>query len=105
MINTTQNTFRIDLYVHVDSSATDTLLTKVSSIMATLDDLVTKVTALTAVDDSVVALLQDLKTRLDAAGTDPAKLQALSDSIATQTQRLADAVTANTPAAASASTA
>lgn len=67
--------------------------------MALLDDLVAKVSALTTVDDSVVALLTDLKTRLDAAGSDPAKLQALSDAIGAQTQRLQDAVTVNTPAA------
>jgi len=70
--------------------------------MALLDDIVAKVSALTTVDDSVVALLTDLKTKLDAAiaaGGDPAKLQAISDALGTQTQRLSDAVTTNTPAA------
>jgi transcriptional regulator of acetoin/glycerol metabolism len=54
---------------------------------------------LTTVDDSVVALLGDLKTKLDQAianGADPAKLQALSDALGAQTQRLSDAVTTNT---------
>ncbi len=69
--------------------------------MATLDDIVAKVTALTAVDDSVVALLQDLKAKLDAAiaSGDPAKIQAIADSIGAETTRLAAAVVANTPAA------
>ena len=70
--------------------------------MALLDDIISKVSALTTVDDSVVALLTDLKTKLDAAiaaGGDPAKLQAISDALGAQTQRLSDAVTVNTPAA------
>jgi hypothetical protein len=72
---------------------------RLRKIMATLDDLIAKVTALTAVDDSVVALLTDLKDKLDAAiaSGDPAKIQAISDALGEQTQRLADAVTANTP--------
>jgi hypothetical protein len=79
----------------------ETLLSngRLRRIMATLDDLVAKVTALTAVDDSVVALLVDLKAKLDAAiaSGDPAKIQAIADALGEQTQRLADAVTANTP--------
>lgn len=72
---------------------------KVNFAMATLDDLVSKVQALTTVDESVVALLTDLKTKLDAAiaSGDPAKLQQLSDALDAQTQKLSDAVTANTP--------
>jgi hypothetical protein len=78
------------------------ILSKLEKAMATLDDVVAKVAALTTVDDSVVALLGDLKTKLDAAiagGADPAKLQALSDALGAQAQRLSDAVTSNTPAA------
>lgn len=66
--------------------------------MATLDDLVAQVNDLGTVEDGVVALLTDIKARLDAAGADPAKLQALSDALAAQKQKLADAVSANTPA-------
>ncbi len=75
------------------------ILHKLEAIMATLDDLVTKVTALSDVEDGVIALLNDIKTRLDAAGQDPAKLQALSDAIDAQSAKLAAAVAANTPAA------
>lgn len=70
--------------------------------MATLDDVVAKVTALGTVEDGVVTLLTDIKAKLDAAiaaGPDPVKLQALSDAIDAQSQKLAAAVTANTPAA------
>lgn len=84
------------------SEAIALILKKGDSIMAILDDVVAKVTALTTVDDSVVALLTDLKVKLDAAiaaGNDPVKLQAISDALGAQTQRLTDAVSANTPAA------
>jgi hypothetical protein len=73
---------------------------KADRIMALLDDVVSKVTALSTVEDSVIALLTDIKAKLDAAiagGADPAKLQALSDAIDAQKQKLTDAVTANTP--------
>ncbi len=48
------------------------------------------------VEDSVIALLTDIKAKLDAAGVDSAKLKALSDALDAQTQKLTDAVTANT---------
>ena len=55
----------------------------------------------TSVDESAVTLLRGLKAKLDAAIAthDPAALQALSDSLAADTNKLADAVTENTPAA------
>ncbi len=83
------------IYFHEDPR----ILARLEAIMATLDDIVAKVTALTTVDDSVVALLQDLKAKLDAAiaSGDPAKIQAISDAIGAQTDRLSAAVTANTP--------
>lgn len=46
---------------------------------------------------SAVTLLQGLKAALDAAGTDPVKLKALSDQLSAQTDSLAAAVVANTP--------
>lgn len=100
-------TIRLDVFHHVvlgdsENPLIKLILSKLEKAMATLDDVVAKVAALTTVDDSVVALLGDLKTKLDAAiagGADPAKLQALSDALGAQTQRLSDAVTVNTPAA------
>jgi len=67
--------------------------------MATLDDVVAKVTAVGTVEDSVISLLQQIKAKLDAAGQDPAKLQALSDALDAQAAKLSQAVTDNTPAA------
>ena len=69
---------------------------KLEMIMATLDDLITKVTELDSVEDSVIALLTDIKAQLVAAGQDPAKLQALSDSLDAEKAKLAAAVAANT---------
>lgn len=70
-----------------------------SNIMATLDDLVQKVTALSTVEDGVVALLTDISARLKAAGQDQTKLDALAAAIDAQSAKLSEAVTANTPAA------
>jgi len=68
-------------------------------IMSALSDLQAAVTAEDTVVDSAVTLLQGLKAALDAAGTDPVALKALSDDIGAKTQQLSAAVVANTPAA------
>lgn len=52
-----------------------------TKIMATLDDLVAKETAEGDAIDRIIALLVSVQAELAAAGQDPAKLQALSDSI------------------------
>lgn len=70
-------------------------------IMPTMDDLKAAVTRNTNVDDSVLALLQGISQQLkDAqASNDP---QAIADVIAqldANTQKMTDAVTANTPSA------
>ena len=91
-----------------------------NNIMPSLDELqakatatLAKVTSDTDIDNAVAtvvnnqnATIADLKAQLAAAGTDPAKLQALSDTLdnilATDTanaQKVADAVTAGTPVA------
>lgn len=72
-----------------------------SVIMPTMDDLKAAVTRNTSVDDSVLALLQGISQQLkDAqAANDP---QAITDIIAqldANTQKMTDAVTANTPSA------
>lgn len=71
------------------------LLTK---IMALLDDLTAQVARNTTVQQSAIVLLQGLKAKLDAAGTDPVKLAELSAQIGKNTDDLATAVTVNTPA-------
>lgn len=47
---------------------------------------------------SAITLLNGLKAQLDAAGTDPEALKALSDQLDSQSNALAAAVAANTPA-------
>lgn len=64
-----------------------------------LQTLTDQVTASVTVQESAITLLNGLKAALDAAGTDPAALAALSASLGTEQQKLADAITANTPAA------
>ena len=51
----------------------------------------------TTVIQSAITLLQNIKALLDAAGTDPAKLAALSAAIEANSSALAAAVVANTP--------
>ena len=63
-----------------------------------LDDLTTQVQETNTVIGSAVVLIQGLKAALDAAGTNPVALKALSDSLNTSEQALASAVLANTPA-------
>lgn len=90
------------------------LLSKqLEDIMATLADLTqaitdlqSKVAAELTVEQSAITLLQGLKKALDDAlanAGDPAaaiaQIQAISTQIGTDTQALADAVTANTPTA------
>jgi Ca2+-binding RTX toxin-like protein len=69
------------------------------SMTTTLDALTSEVANNTSVEQSAVTLLGNLKTALDAAGTDPVALKALSDQLATNDAALASAITANTPAA------
>jgi ABC-type transporter Mla subunit MlaD len=73
----------------------------VDKIMKTLDDIVTEVTGEKTVIDSAVTLLNGLSQQLkDAlASQDPTKIQAVIDQIDANKQELADAITANTPAA------
>jgi hypothetical protein len=100
-------TIRLEVFHHVvlddsENPLIKLILSKLETVMALLDDVLAKVTAETTVVDSVVTLLTELKTKLDAAiatGADPAKLQAISDAIGSNTQKLADGVTTNTPAA------
>lgn len=72
---------------------------KLDKIMATVDTIQADVTAENTVIDSAVTLLQGLSDQLRAAGTDPAKLDALATSIEGKTAQLAAAIVANTPGA------
>jgi hypothetical protein len=76
-----------------------TLLQAVQQMSGSLTDLQAQVANNTTVIGSAKDLIVGLKAKLDAAGTDPAKLKALSDELASTDQSLADAVAQNTPAA------
>ena len=64
-----------------------------------LADLTTKVSDTKTVIDSAIVLIQGIKAALDAAGSNPVALKALSDSLAASDAALAAAIVANTPAA------
>lgn len=64
-----------------------------------LDQLTQDVADEVTVEESAITLIEGLKSALDAAGTDPAKLAALSTSLQTEKAKLAAAVVAGTPAA------
>jgi regulator of replication initiation timing len=74
---------------------------KVNRMSIELDTLVARVTEIESVGDSAIVLLGDLKTKLDEAiaSDDKDALVALSERLGAQTQELADAISANTPAA------
>jgi hypothetical protein len=79
----------------------DLILDRLDTIMATMEDLKAAVSRNTSVDDSVLALLLGISQQLkDAqAQNNP---QAIADVIAqldANTQKMTDAVSANTPAA------
>lgn len=66
-----------------------------------LDALKAAVQRNTDAEESAIVLLKGLKDKLDAAiaAGDPTALQALSDAIGAEADKLGAAVTANTPAA------
>ena len=72
--------------------------TRMDNIMATLAELTAQVTANSTVIDSAVVLIQGIAARIEAAGTDPVKLQALADELKTKDDALSEAVAANTEA-------
>lgn len=75
------------------------ILERMETIMSALDDLQAAVAAEDTVIDSAITLIQGIPALIAAAGTDPAKLQALSADITAKSTALAAAVAANTPVA------
>ena len=72
-----------------------------NTLMASLADITTAVTAEKTVEDSVVTLLGAISAQLKAAiaSNDPAAMQAVVDQITANTAAMSAAVVANTPAA------
>ena len=77
---------------------TEAILEKENGMSQALDDLATQVTANTTVEESAVTLIKGLAAQIAAAGTDPAKLQALQQSLKASADDLAAAIAANTVA-------
>ncbi len=75
------------------------ILERLKHMSQQLDDLTAQVTANTDVVNSALTLIKGLAAALEAAGTDPAKLDALKASLKASDDALAAAVAANTPAA------
>jgi len=75
------------------------ILNQMETIMTAVDDLTTQVTANSSVIDSALVLINGIAARIEAAGVDPAKLQALVTELKTKDDALAVAVADNTPAA------
>jgi hypothetical protein len=67
--------------------------------MADLTALTAEVTRNNDVDQSAIILLNGLAAQIQQLKTDPAALQALADQLKASSDKLAEAVTANTPAA------
>lgn len=96
--------FDIHIYFHnvPDTALTDAiakLTAQGDMIMATLADLQAAVAAEDTVIDSAVTLLQGLSAQIAALTPNQAAIDALAADVAAKTQALADAITANTPAA------
>lgn len=77
-----------------------------STIMATFDDVIANVTALSSKEDSLIALCagisQQLKDALSGVTLPPAvqaKIDAINDSLTSEVAKVTAAVAANTPAA------
>lgn len=77
----------------------DRILNKENRIMADLTQLSADVANTTSVEESAITLINNIAAQLAAAASDPAAIQALSDSLNTEAASLAAAVAANTPAA------
>ena len=94
----------LHVYLHQDDEVIyllNKILKKENQIMATIQELTSAVDRNTAVDDSVITLLEGIVQQLkDAqASNDPAAIDALITKLDANTKKMADAVTANTPAA------
>lgn len=107
-------TVRLDvhLFVHHDEPSDRVaellahILTRVNAVQAQETHVMTELDALTAqvhasddVAASALVLINGIAARLAAAATDPAALTALSAELKTNSDALAAAVVANTPAA------
>lgn len=100
---------RIDIYLHNDPQdevwlrnidrKLDLIIRKEAVMSKELDDLTAQVKSNGDLLDSATTLINGIAARIEAAGTDPAKLSALTAELKAKDDVLAAAVQANTPAA------
>lgn len=98
----TQMSVRLAQILSVVTEDLDTDLLSVAQeaqLMTDLSTLVSEVQANSDAVDSAVVLLTTLADDLEAAGTDQAAIDAVVTQLRTNSQELAEAVVANTPAA------
>lgn len=89
--------FDINVTVHLHSDhAIQEILAEILAMSQHLDELEAVLTRNTDATDSVVQLITTLRQEIIDAGTDPAKLMEVTDKLAANTQKLADAAIANT---------
>lgn len=84
--------------VEETASLAQFIIKEIQIMSQQLADLQAQVAANNTVVGSALTLIQGLRAQLDAAGTDPAALAALSASLKATDDALAAAVAANTPA-------
>ena len=95
-------TLRIDVHLFVHNESTDRvnqaleqLLTQGDAMSAALDKITAEVTETKGIIQSAVALIEGLAQQIRDMKDDPAALDALADSLDTDSKALADAVAAN----------
>lgn len=94
----------MDIHVYLHNTEITELLKKIlkkeDKIMATMQDLRAAVERNTSVDDSVIAMLQGISQQLKEANAqnDPQAIQDLISQLDANTQKMSDAVKANTVA-------
>lgn len=76
----------------------DQLKIELKELFMELTDLETQIKANTDAEQSAIVLINGLATKIESLKSNPAKLQALADSLKASAENLAAAVVANTPA-------
>lgn len=84
--------------LHNVYTLTQSIHTKINEMTPELQRLTDEVTEMKTVNQSAISLLQNLSQLIRDRANDPVALNALADSMDSETKALADAVTANTPA-------
>ncbi len=95
--------FDVHVYLHSDPSAcathtVDQLFAQGEAMSAALDKITAEVTETKGIIQSAVTLINGLAQQIRDLKDDPAALNALADSLDSDSKALADAVAANSPA-------